>query len=127
MRQMYNPAHPGSVLREWLEEMQVSDAAAKLHVSRVTLSRILNGKAGISAEMSLRLSEALGTSPTLWIDLQTQYDLATTERRLGGERDPRRQRQGRRGEHDERGPAGGERLAGGGGAGGGGDRRATDH
>ena len=37
MRQMYNPAHPGSVLREWLGEMQVSEAAAKLHVSRVTL------------------------------------------------------------------------------------------
>ena len=49
MRQMYNPAHPGSVLREWLGEMQVSEAAAKLHVSRVTLSRILNGKAGISS------------------------------------------------------------------------------
>jgi addiction module HigA family antidote len=75
MRQMYNPAHPGRVLREWLGEMPVSDAAAKLHVTRVSLSRILNGKAGISADMSLRLSEGLGTSPTLWIDLQTQFDL----------------------------------------------------
>ncbi len=75
MAQIYNPAHPGRVLREWLGEMQVSDAAARLHVSRVTLSRILNGKAGISTDMSLRLSDALGTSPTLWIDLQTQYDL----------------------------------------------------
>lgn len=75
MAQMYNPAHPGRVLREWLGEMRVSDAAAHLRVSRVTLSRVLNGKAGISADMSLRLSEALGTSPTLWIDLQTQYDL----------------------------------------------------
>jgi addiction module HigA family antidote len=81
MRQMYNPAHPGSVLREWLGEMQVSAAAARLHVSRVTLSRILNGKAGISAEMSLRLSDALGTSPTLWIDLQTQYDLWQASRK----------------------------------------------
>jgi addiction module HigA family antidote len=75
MAQMHNPAHPGRILREWLAGMQVSQAAASLHVSRVTLSRILNGKAGISADMSLRLSEALGTSPTLWIDLQTQYDL----------------------------------------------------
>jgi addiction module HigA family antidote len=75
MAQMHNPAHPGRVLREWLGEMTVSDAAAHLHVSRVTLSRVLNGKAGISADMSLRLSDALGTNPTLWIDLQTQYDL----------------------------------------------------
>lgn len=85
MRQMHNPAHPGRVLREWLGEMPVSDAAARLHVSRVTLSRILNCRAGISADMSLRLSEALGTSPTLWIDLQTQYDLW----RAGRKRRPR--------------------------------------
>ena len=81
MAEMYNPAHPGRVLREWLGDMQVSEAAKHLHVSRVSLSRILNGKAGISAEMSLRLSDALGTSPTLWIDLQTQYDLWRASRR----------------------------------------------
>lgn len=81
MPEMYNPAHPGRVLREWLGGMQVSEAAAHLRVSRVTLSRILNGKAGISADMSLRLSEALGTSPTLWIDLQTQHDLWRASRR----------------------------------------------
>jgi antitoxin HigA-1 len=81
MAQMFNPAHPGRVLREWLGDMQVSEAAAHLRVSRVTLSRVLNGKAGISADMSLRLSEALGTSPTLWIDLQTQYDLWRASRK----------------------------------------------
>jgi len=81
MAQMFNPAHPGRVLREWLGEMQVSAAAAHLRVSRVTLSRVLNGKAGISADMSLRLAEALGTSPTLWIDLQTQYDLWQASRK----------------------------------------------
>jgi antitoxin HigA-1 len=81
MAQMYNPAHPGRVLREWLGGMQVSEAAARLHVSRVTLSRILNCKAGISADMSLRLSEALGTNPTLWIDLQSQYDLWRASRK----------------------------------------------
>ncbi|MGB6745699.1 MAG: HigA family addiction module antitoxin [Terracidiphilus sp.] len=81
MAQMYNPAHPGRVLREWLGKMQVSDAADRLRVSRVTLSRILNGKAGISADMSLRLADALGTSPTLWIDLQTQYDLWRASRK----------------------------------------------
>ncbi len=41
MAQMFNPAHPGRVLREWLGEMQVAEAAARLHISRVTLSRIL--------------------------------------------------------------------------------------
>lgn len=81
MPEMYNPAHPGRVLREWLGNMQVSEAAARLHVSRVSLSRILNGKAGISADMSLRLSDALGTGPTLWIDLQTQYDVWRARRR----------------------------------------------
>jgi addiction module HigA family antidote len=81
MAEMFNPAHPGRVLREWLGEMQVKEAAARLRVSRVTLSRILNCKAGISAEMSLRLSDALGTSPTLWIDLQTQYDLWRASRK----------------------------------------------
>ncbi len=81
MAQMHNPAHPGRVLREWLGDMQVSAAAAHLRVSRVTLSRVLNGKAGISADMSLRLSEALGTSPTLWIDLQTQYDIWRASRK----------------------------------------------
>jgi antitoxin HigA-1 len=81
MSQMYNPAHPGRVLREWLGGMRVVEAAARLHVSRVTLSRILNGRAGISAEMSLRLADALGTNPVLWIDLQTQYDLWRARRK----------------------------------------------
>ena len=72
---MHNPAHPGEILREHMGEMPVSKLAAHLGVSRVTLSRVLNGSSGISAEMALRLSEALGTSPDLWLNLQTQYDL----------------------------------------------------
>jgi addiction module HigA family antidote len=58
---MHNPPHPGIVLREYLGEMEVSEAAMRLNVSRTTLSRVLNGRAGISADMSLRLSDALGT------------------------------------------------------------------
>ena len=81
MKQIFNPAHPGRILREWLGKMRISVAAEKLHVSRVTLSRILNGKPGISAEMSLRLSDALGTNPTFFIDLQTQYDLWQASRK----------------------------------------------
>ena len=57
---MHNPPHPGLVLREYLGEMAVSAAAAHLRVTRVTLSRVLNGKAGISANMALRLGRCSG-------------------------------------------------------------------
>jgi addiction module HigA family antidote len=72
---MHNPPHPGLVLREYLGNMPVSAAAAHLRTTRVTLSRLLNGKAGISASMALRLADALGTSPELWMNMQSQYDL----------------------------------------------------
>ncbi len=72
---MHNPPHPGLVLREYLGKTAVSTAAAHLRVTRVTLSRVLNGRAGISASMALRLAAALGTSPELWMNMQAQYDL----------------------------------------------------
>ena len=72
---MYNPPHPGSILREYLGTVSVTHAARHLGVTRAALSRILNRKAGISAEMALRLSEALGTTPELWIGMQAHYDL----------------------------------------------------
>jgi addiction module HigA family antidote len=72
---MHNPPHPGSVLRDYLGTMSVTDAAKHLGVTRVALSRVLNGAAGISVEMALRLSDALGTSPELWIGMQSQHDL----------------------------------------------------
>lgn len=72
---MHNPPHPGSVLREYLGTLSVTRAAQHLGVTRVALSRVLNGSAGISADMALRLSDALGTSPELWIGMQGQYDL----------------------------------------------------
>jgi addiction module HigA family antidote len=72
---MYNPPHPGLVLREYLGKTGVSAAAAHLRVTRVTLSRLLNGKAGISASMALRLAAALGTTPELWMNMQSQFDL----------------------------------------------------
>ena len=74
---MFNPPHPGQVLREYLAGRSVSTVAQHLGVTRVTLSRVLNGRAGISADMALRLSEALGTSPELWVGMQAQYDLWT--------------------------------------------------
>ena len=72
---MHNPPAPGLVLREYLGKMEVSAAAKHLGVTRVTLSRVLNGNAGISAGMALRLAAALGTSPDLWMNMQAQYDL----------------------------------------------------
>ena len=72
---MFNPPHPGTVLKDYLGSVSVTVAANHLGVTRATLSRILNGNAGISAEMALRLSDALGTSPELWIGMQGQYDL----------------------------------------------------
>jgi len=72
---MHNPPHPGKVLREYLGTISVTDTAKHLGVTRVALSRILNGSAGISADMALKLSGALGTSPELWTGMQAQYDL----------------------------------------------------
>jgi antitoxin HigA-1 len=72
---MHNPPHPGKVLREYLGDVEIADAAKRLRVTRTTLSRIVNGRAGISAEMSLRLSEALGTHAAFWSGLQMDYDL----------------------------------------------------
>ena len=72
---MHKPPHPGKVIREFLGDVDVTTAAKHLKVSRATLSRILNGKAGVSAEMSLRLSAAFGTNGAIWYELQTDYDM----------------------------------------------------
>ncbi len=76
--QMHNPPHPGEVLRELCIEplgLSVTEAAEGLGVSRKTLSAVLNGRAGISPEMALRLSIAFDTSAESWLNHQTQYDL----------------------------------------------------
>jgi len=72
---MYNPPHPGELLREYLGSMQVSVAAKKLRVARSIPSRLLNGRASFTAAMALRLAAAFGTEPGMWLDLQQQYDL----------------------------------------------------
>ncbi|MEQ1603998.1 MAG: HigA family addiction module antitoxin [Pyrinomonadaceae bacterium] len=76
---MFDPPHPGKVLREYLGEVSVTSAASNLGLTQATLSRILNGSAGISAEMALKLSEALGTSAELWIGMQAECDLWQAE------------------------------------------------
>ena len=73
MSRMFNPPHPGEVLQAYLPEgTSVTEAAQKLGVSRQALSAILNGRAGISAEMAVRLSKALSTSADLWLGMQMQ-------------------------------------------------------
>lgn len=73
---MYNPASPGEILRDYLpENFSITEIAERLNVSRQTLSAILNGRSGISADMDLRLAQALGTTPGFWLRLQMQRDL----------------------------------------------------
>lgn len=76
--QMYNPCHPGEILREeYLKPCNISitEAALKLGIARKTLSEIVNEKAGISPAMALKLSKGLNTTPEYWLNLQIQYDL----------------------------------------------------
>ena len=73
--QKHNPSHPGRLLAYYLQDRSVAEVARHLGVTRPTLSRVLNGKAGISADMALRISEAFGTDPDLWLRLQAQRDL----------------------------------------------------
>ena len=79
---MHNPPHPGEVLKELCIEplgLTVTDAAKALGVSRKTLSTIINGRAGISPEMAVRLSIAFNTSAESWLNQQSQYDLWQAE------------------------------------------------
>lgn len=82
MSDMHNPLHRGEVLREWPTDITVTEAAKWLGVTRVALSRVLNGAAGISADMDLRLSKALGTTPGIWYTMQGNYDLCQATRRF---------------------------------------------
>ena len=79
---MHNPPHPGEVIKELCLEplgISVTAAADGLGVSRKTLSAILNGRAGISPEMAVRLSIAFDTSSESWLNQQAQYDLWQAE------------------------------------------------
>ena len=80
---MHNPPHPGTVIKELCLEplgLSVTEAAKALNVSRKTLSSILNGKAGISPEMAVRLSIAFNTTSESWLNQQAQYDLWEAEK-----------------------------------------------
>ena len=75
---MHDPPHPGEVLKELCLEplgLTVTDAAKALGISRKTLSMVVNGRAGISPEMAIRLSIAFDTSAESWLNQQLQFDL----------------------------------------------------
>jgi addiction module HigA family antidote len=82
---MHNPPHPGEIIRELCVEplgLTVTEAARALKVTRKTLSTLLNGRAGISPEMALRLYRVFGRSPEGWLRLQSQFDLWKAEKSL---------------------------------------------
>ena len=87
MTRMHNPPHPGETLREDVLpalSLSVTDAAGELGVSRVALSRLLNGRAGVSPEMALRLERWLGIEhggrADVWLRMQASYDLWQAEK-----------------------------------------------
>ena len=84
MTDMYDPAHPGEIIREAIdaEGWTVTDAAARLGVARVTLQRVVNARAGVSPRLAIAL-ERLGWSDAgHWVGMQGAYDLARARREL---------------------------------------------
>ena len=84
--EMYDPPHPGETVREDCLKalgLSVTAAAKGLGVTRKTLSSILNGRSGITAEMALRLAQAVGSTPEHWLQMQLAYDLWQAKHRVG--------------------------------------------
>ena len=76
---MKNPAHPGRIVRSACLEplgLSVSEGAKVLGVTRQTLTKIIHGRSGISAEMAIRLAKAFGSTADTWVRMQAAYDLA---------------------------------------------------
>jgi len=91
---LHNPPHPGLTVRhDCLEplELTVTEGAKVLGVTRQALNNLVNGKAGISPEMAVRLSKAFGATPETWLRLQMAYDLAQVQqKKISVKRVPRR-------------------------------------
>jgi len=85
MTRMHNPPHPGEILADTVVRenggLSVAEFARRLGVSRVALSRVVNGRAAVSAELAIRLAASLGGSPESWLNMQNAYDLAQVQRR----------------------------------------------
>ena len=77
--QQYNPPHPGALIRRTyidpFETITANNIADRLGVAHSTFNRLLNGKAGVSPEMAVRLSKVLGSSAESWLHLQESFDL----------------------------------------------------
>ncbi len=83
---MKDPPHPGGIVRRQCLEplgLSVSAAALGLGVTRQALSDLVNGRAGVSVDMAVRLSQAFGSSPETWLGLQMAHDLWRARERLG--------------------------------------------
>ena len=83
--EMYNPPHPGKLLLEgYIKPLKltISEFALKLGISRKCLSEIINGKAGISTEMALKIEKSLNSRAGFWLDLQQAYDLWQARQRI---------------------------------------------
>lgn len=81
---MKNPPHPGRIVRQECIEplgITIKEAAERLGIQRQTLNNLVNGKAGISPEMSIRLSRGFGSSPEVWLGAQMEYDLAQARKK----------------------------------------------
>jgi addiction module HigA family antidote len=79
---MHNPPHPGEILREFLpHDMTIEAVAKRLGISRVQLSRLLNGRSALTADMAIRISLLTGTTPESWLNGQSKWDLWQASRR----------------------------------------------
>src|ERR1700690_2297775 len=85
MTRMHNPPHPGEILQDTVLRadggMTVTAFSKRLGVSRVALSRVINGRAAVSAELAIRLAAALGGSAESWLRMQVSYDLWMAEKK----------------------------------------------
>jgi addiction module HigA family antidote len=84
MKRDIEPIHPGEHLAEFIEELEISQyrLAKELHVPQLRISQIVRGQRSITADTALRLAKFFGTTPLFWLNLQTRYDLETTEGQL---------------------------------------------
>jgi len=80
------PIHPGEFLREALEELDTSQAefARAIGISTMRISHIVNGARPVTAELALLFGRAFGQTPQYWLNLQSDYDLKTAQREIGG-------------------------------------------
>lgn len=80
---MKNPAHPGEVLREYIDSagITVGQAAEAIAYTRPNLSKVLNGRADVETDLAIKLSLAFGTSAEFWLNMQMNYDLAQARKK----------------------------------------------